>query len=125
MVSGIGPADTLKKNGIDVLVDLPGVGQNEEVGIRPSRRSALSLTQSQDQPTVPAMFKVNITTFTQIVRENPEITAKAVDEYLNSQSGPFSGVGAGQGIGEHPRCVDQPWCLVQHIDNVTRLREAP
>ncbi|KAK2772272.1 hypothetical protein CKAH01_13975 [Colletotrichum kahawae] len=99
MVSGIGPADTLKKNGIDVLVDLPGVGQNEEVGIRPSRRSALSLTQSQDQPTVPAMFKVNITTFTQIVRENPEVTAKAVDDYLNSQSGPFSGVGAGQGIG--------------------------
>ena len=28
MVSGIGPADTLRANGIDVLVDRPGVGQN-------------------------------------------------------------------------------------------------
>jgi choline dehydrogenase-like flavoprotein len=31
MVSGIGPADTLKEHGIDVVSDLPGVGQNESV----------------------------------------------------------------------------------------------
>lgn len=28
MLSGIGPAEELKRNGIDVIVDLPGVGQN-------------------------------------------------------------------------------------------------
>ena len=31
MVSGIGPADLLKKHGIDVLADRPGVGQNMTV----------------------------------------------------------------------------------------------
>ncbi|KAK2039670.1 oxidoreductase [Colletotrichum somersetense] len=82
MVSGIGPAETLKKHGVSVLVDSPGVGQNEE-----------------DQPTVPAMFRVNVTTLTQLVRENPAITGPAVEEYLKSQAGPYSGVGAGQGIG--------------------------
>lgn len=37
MLSGIGPAEALKRNGIDVIVDLPGVGQNlqdrYEVGV--------------------------------------------------------------------------------------------
>ena len=33
MVSGVGPAVTLEKYGIDVVSDLPGVGQNEWVSI--------------------------------------------------------------------------------------------
>ncbi|KAK2057591.1 alcohol oxidase [Colletotrichum caudatum] len=82
MLSGIGPAETLEKHGISVLVDSPGVGQNEE-----------------DQPTVPSMLKVNVTTLTQLVRENPAVTGPAVEEYLKNQAGPYSGVGAGQGIG--------------------------
>lgn len=31
MVSGVGPAKTLQEYGIDVVADLPGVGQNEMV----------------------------------------------------------------------------------------------
>lgn len=31
MVSGIGPSETLKKYNIDVVSDLPGVGQGERV----------------------------------------------------------------------------------------------
>lgn len=33
MVSGIGPAITLDTYGIEVLSDLPGVGQNEWVSV--------------------------------------------------------------------------------------------
>jgi hypothetical protein len=33
MLSGIGPKATLAKNGIDVVADVQGVGQNEWVGV--------------------------------------------------------------------------------------------
>jgi choline dehydrogenase len=33
MVSGVGPAESLRKHGIDVISDLLGVGQNMEVSI--------------------------------------------------------------------------------------------
>lgn len=35
MVSGVGPAEALNEHGIDVISDLPGVGQNMEVSIFP------------------------------------------------------------------------------------------
>ncbi|PYI09685.1 GMC oxidoreductase [Aspergillus sclerotiicarbonarius CBS 121057] len=43
MVSGIGPANILKEHGIDVIVDLPGVGQNmwDHVFFGPSYRVGL------------------------------------------------------------------------------------
>lgn len=37
MVSGVGPKATLSKVGIDVVSDLPGVGQNMMVRLRASR----------------------------------------------------------------------------------------
>ncbi|KAI0157182.1 oxidoreductase [Hypoxylon sp. FL1284] len=81
MVSGIGPAETLKQHGIDVVVDSPGVGQNEE-----------------DQPTVPGLFKVNVTTYTQLMAGNEAVMAAAVEEYLNHQSGQLSASGAGKAL---------------------------
>ncbi|KAF2726644.1 oxidoreductase [Polyplosphaeria fusca] len=81
MVSGIGPASTLNAHDIEVVADLPGVGQNE-----------------RDQPFMALTYKVNVTTNTQIVAGNPEANAEAVAQYLNHQSGPLSGIGAGQSV---------------------------
>jgi len=51
MVSGIGPAETLRKHGVELLVDLPGVGQNmwDHVFFGPS-------------------YPVNVETFTKITQ---------------------------------------------------------
>ncbi|XXH00675.1 hypothetical protein Hte_007025 [Hypoxylon texense] len=81
MVSGIGPSATLQQHGIDVVVDSPGVGQNEE-----------------DQPTIPGLFKVNVTTYTQLMAGNADAMAAAVEEYLNHQAGQLSASGAGKAL---------------------------
>ncbi|KAF2710682.1 GMC oxidoreductase [Pleomassaria siparia CBS 279.74] len=81
MVSGVGPACTLKAHGIDVVSDLPGVGQNE-----------------RDQPFMALTYKVSVTTNTQMVAGNPKVNAEAVAEYLDHQSGRLSGIGAGQAV---------------------------
>ena len=49
MVSGIGPADELKQHGIDVLVDLPGVGQNlqDHLQARPIYKTTLSTINTE------------------------------------------------------------------------------
>ncbi|RYO91759.1 hypothetical protein DL762_001978 [Monosporascus cannonballus] len=79
MVSGVGPADTLQQHGIDVVADLPAVGQDE-----------------WDQPAWTMMFQVGVETHTQLNAGNPEVVAKQLDLYLNHQSGMLSGIGGGQ-----------------------------
>ncbi|KAJ5253842.1 hypothetical protein N7524_011022 [Penicillium chrysogenum] len=81
MLSGVGPSEKLQQFGIDVVADLPGVGQNEH-----------------DQPVVAMVLAVNVTTNTQLQAGNPESVASALSEYINHQSGPLSGIGTGQGI---------------------------
>ncbi|KAJ5219501.1 hypothetical protein N7468_008705 [Penicillium chermesinum] len=81
MLSGVGPSEKLQQFGIDVVADLPGVGQNEH-----------------DQPVVGTVLAVNVTTNTQLQAGNPESVASALSEYINHQSGPLSGIGTGQGI---------------------------
>ncbi|ORY03483.1 hypothetical protein BCR34DRAFT_591563 [Clohesyomyces aquaticus] len=81
MVSGVGPASTLRANGIPVVADLPGVGQNE-----------------WDQPVVGIFLDLNVTTNTQFQAGNPAVVSKAIDDYLKNRSGPLSGFGTGQGI---------------------------
>ncbi|KAH7311400.1 oxidoreductase [Stachybotrys elegans] len=82
MVSGVGPASTLESHGIEVVSDLAGVGQSE-----------------WDQPYMSLVYKVNVTTSSQIVAGNVEANAAAVEEYLTNQSGRLSGIGAGQSLG--------------------------
>ncbi|KAK2060031.1 oxidoreductase [Colletotrichum caudatum] len=82
MVSGVGPSETLSQHGIDVVADVPGVGQNQ-----------------WDQPFQAHIFKVNVETNSQIVAHNPEVLTRVVDEYLTSQSGPLSSIGATQAMG--------------------------
>ncbi|KAH8435094.1 GMC family oxidoreductase [Aspergillus melleus] len=52
MVSGVGPADTLKEHEIEVIANLPGVGQN-----------------MWDHPFFGPSYRVNVTTFTKIARD--------------------------------------------------------
>ena len=49
MVSGVGPAEALRKHGIDVLVDLPGVGQNlqDHLQARPIYKTTLSTINTE------------------------------------------------------------------------------
>ena len=49
MVSGIGPAEELKKHGIEVLADLPGVGQNlqDHLQARPVYKTTLSTINTE------------------------------------------------------------------------------
>ncbi|KAK8859779.1 hypothetical protein PGQ11_010513 [Apiospora arundinis] len=82
MVSGVGPAATLSQHGIDVVADLPGVGQNQ-----------------WDQPFQSHIFKVKVETNSQIVAHNPKVLADVTNQYLTNQSGPLSSIGATQAAG--------------------------
>ncbi|RYP51424.1 hypothetical protein DL768_003210 [Monosporascus sp. mg162] len=64
MVSGVGPADTLQQHGIDVVADLPAVGQDE-------------------WPAWPMMFQVGVETHTQLNAGNPEVVAEQLDLVSN------------------------------------------
>lgn len=72
MLSGIGPAQTLKEFNIPVLVDAPGVGQN-----------------MWDHIFVGPTYRVNVDTFSQLAR-NPVFTAQALAEYEGKQAGPLT-----------------------------------
>ena len=74
MVSGIGPEETLRNNGIEVLASLPGVGQNmwDHIFFGPS-------------------YGVN--TVTHNFLGNPEYAAQATQEYVTSRTGILTNVG--------------------------------
>ena len=74
MVSGIGPAATLQSNGIDVIADRPGVGQNmwDHIFFGPA-------------------YDVN--TVTHNFLGNPAFAAQATQEYISSRTGILTNVG--------------------------------
>lgn len=75
MVSGVGPKAILESNGIPVVKDLPGVGQNME-----------------DHILGGPSYRVNVVTTSST--SNPLFAAKAAQDYLNTNSGMLTGVGA-------------------------------
>lgn len=75
MVSGVGPKAILESNGIPVVKDLPGVGQNME-----------------DHVLGGPSYRVNVVTTSST--SNPLFAAKAAQDYLNTNSGMLTGVGA-------------------------------
>lgn len=81
MVSGVGPADTLAAHGIDVVSDLPAVGQN-----------------AWDHPFMAHIYKVNVETNSQIVSGNSEALLEAEEKYRDHQSGRLSSIGTGQAV---------------------------
>lgn len=62
MVSGIGPAETLQQHGIEVVKDLPGVGQN-----------------LQDHPFVAPSYRVTMDTFTRFARDIIYLAQQAIN----------------------------------------------
>lgn len=75
-ILGIGPAETLKKHGIHVVSDLPGVGQN-----------------LWDQILFPVETGFNTLSSAQL-EANPETNNIALEEYYKDASGPYSTPGA-------------------------------
>lgn len=93
MVSGIGPAATLKANDIPSVSILEGVGQNLWV-IRQALRtqhSPLADGILQDQVYFAITYKVNVTTSSQLL-SNPASAAEAVQSYLENQTGPLASI---------------------------------
>ena len=80
MVSGIGPRKTLEKHNIHVISDLPGVGQG-----------------LQDQPLFALVYNLSVTTDSSL--SNTTYAAKAVQDYLNNQTGPLTSPGYNE-VGE-------------------------
>ncbi|KAI0476295.1 aryl-alcohol dehydrogenase [Xylariaceae sp. FL0804] len=77
-LSGVGDARRLKKYGIDVVADLPGVGEN-----------------LQDHIVCGITFeaKDDIETLDGLLRQEPEEVSKAMQDYATSQSGLLTSVG--------------------------------
>lgn len=72
MVSGVGPSDELKEHGIDVVADLPGVGQN-----------------MWDHPFFAPTYRVKVDTFTKFAR-NLIYAAESVISGLLEKTGPIT-----------------------------------
>jgi choline dehydrogenase len=47
------------------------------------------------------LYKVNVTTGTQLTAGNPDVSAATVHEYLHNQGGLLSSIGAGMGVGSY------------------------
>ncbi|KAI2870225.1 CAZyme family AA3 [Aspergillus niger] len=77
-LSGVGGAELLEKHGIDIIVDLPGVGQNLQDHM-------VSYTAFQAKP--------EIETKDSLVRQEPEAIGQAMQEYAATGSGPLASLG--------------------------------
>ncbi|KAG8159015.1 hypothetical protein KVR01_011458 [Diaporthe batatas] len=77
-LSGIGNADVLRKVGIDVVADLPGVGEN----LQDHLISYTAFHAADDIETKDAL-----------VRQEPEAIAQAMQEYIATQDGPLASLG--------------------------------
>ncbi len=95
-LSGIGPADLLKKHGIDVVCDLPGVGAN-----------------LQDHLQIRAVFKVQDVPTLNTMANTLWGKAKIGLEYALKRSGPMSM--APSQLGAFTRSSpDQPWANIEY-----------
>ncbi|RDH28695.1 aryl-alcohol dehydrogenase [Aspergillus welwitschiae] len=77
-LSGVGGAELLEKHGIDIVMDLPGVGQNLQDHM-------ISYTAFQAKP--------EIETKDSLVRQEPEAIGLAMQEYAATGSGPLASLG--------------------------------
>ncbi|KAI6826156.1 alcohol oxidase [Hortaea werneckii] len=93
MLSGIGPADQLEGHGIPIVSDLPGVGNDMIVSVAQALDTPINTdVLFQDQVFLFTSHEMNLETNSGTLT-NPELHAKAVEEYLSNQNGPLTGVG--------------------------------
>ncbi|KAM0755460.1 alcohol oxidase [Meredithblackwellia eburnea MCA 4105] len=111
MVSGIGPKCELEKHGIEVKVDLPGVGQGME-----------------DHVFFGQTFPVNVTTFS-VLANNPTLQAQELKNFSVNGLGPFTNPIADViaferfsnetleliGAGELLKKLPADWPILEHI----------
>ncbi|KAJ5714623.1 uncharacterized protein N7483_011804 [Penicillium malachiteum] len=77
-LSGVGGVELLEKHSIDIVINLPGVGQNLQDHM-------ISYTAFQ--------AKAEIETKDSLVRQEPEAAGQAMQEYTATQSGPLASLG--------------------------------
>ncbi|KAJ5263452.1 aryl-alcohol dehydrogenase [Penicillium angulare] len=77
-ISGVGGAELLEKHGIDIVMELPGVGHNLQDHM-------ISYTSFQ--------AKNELETKDSLVRQEPEAIGQAMQEYTATQSGPLASLG--------------------------------
>lgn len=77
-LSGIGNSNLLKKHGIEVVKDLPGVGEN-----------------LQDHMICGIHYKAldSVNTLDALVRQEPEAVGQAMQDYVTNRSGPLASTG--------------------------------
>ncbi|GAW19348.1 hypothetical protein ANO14919_088340 [Xylariales sp. No.14919] len=77
-LSGVGDAKLLNQLGIEIIVDLPAVGEN-----------------LQDHAVASICFEAtdDVDTLDALVRQEPEVVAQAMQEYSTKRTGPMSHVG--------------------------------
>lgn len=87
MVSGVGPAETLRKYGIPVIADRPGIGQNMWVRFKTSmlRQFERYADSTKDHVFFGPAHRVNLITSSAMA--NPEFATKATSDYIKDQSG--------------------------------------
>ncbi|KAL9579531.1 MAG: hypothetical protein Q9212_005058 [Teloschistes hypoglaucus] len=89
MLSGVGPAETLRKYNISIVSNLPGVGQN-----------------MWDQPFWSVAFRVNVDTASRLGKD-PLYAAQAAKDYLANQTGPLTSVAGFLGFEKLPSSYRQ------------------
>ncbi|OAG07777.1 alcohol oxidase [Paraphaeosphaeria sporulosa] len=73
-LSGIGSPEILSRAGVDVVVELPAVGEN----LNDHSATGISIKVKDEYPTAEVLFR------------NPEIAQQAMEAYLHHKAGPFT-----------------------------------
>ncbi|CAO2657246.1 Nn.00g033720.m01.CDS01 [Neocucurbitaria sp. VM-36] len=81
-LSGIGSPAVLEKAGVDVAVDLPGVGEN----LNDHTATGIVLGVKDEYPTAEALAR------------NPEVMQQALEAYIKHKAGPFVGAPTATGF---------------------------
>ncbi|KAF1841607.1 GMC oxidoreductase [Cucurbitaria berberidis CBS 394.84] len=101
-LSGIGSPVVLEKAGVEVIADLPSVGEN----LNDHTASIIALGVKDEYPTAEALTR------------NPEIMQQALDAYINHKAGPFVGAPTATGFASLEKIQPDFPDAEQHIQSL-------